>query len=104
YVGDQIIPVQAADIACFFSEEKANYLLTTGGERYLVESALDALETELDPEAFFRISRGAIVSRSAVQRVSRHFSGRLRVEMTPVPPFEPMVSRARVESFLRWLE
>ena len=104
YVGEQIIPVQTADIACFFSEEKANYLLTDSGERFLVESSLDALEADLDPEAFFRISRGAIVARHAVQRVHRHFSGRLRLSLQPAPPFEPTVSRARVDDFLKWLE
>ena len=104
YVGEQIIPVQTASIACFFSEEKANYLLTDGGERFLVETSLDSLEAELDPEAFFRSSRGAIVSRHAVQRVHRHFSGRLRLSLQPAPPFEPTVSRARVDDFLKWLE
>lgn len=104
YVGEQIIPLETMEIACFFAEEKSNYILTVSGERYLLDSSLDALEGELDPERFFRISRGAIVARSAVQRVIRHFSGRLRLEMRPVPPFEPMVSRARVDDFLRWLQ
>jgi DNA-binding LytR/AlgR family response regulator len=104
YVGDRIIPVRTDEIAGFFSEEKANYLFTGSGERYLVDSTLDALEGELDPERFFRISRGAIVARSAVRSVSRHFSGRLKLELDPAPPFEPTVSRARVDDFLKWLE
>jgi len=104
YVGEQIIPLQTERIACFFSEEKANYLLTDEGARYLVESTLDTLEQELDPDAFFRISRGAIISRAAVCSVNRHFSGRLRLELRPTPPFEPTVSRARVDDFLKWLE
>lgn len=104
HVGEQIIPVQADGIAAFFSEDKANYLLTEAGERYLVEFSLDALEAELDPGRFFRISRGAIVARSAVRSVNRHFSGRLRLDLQPAPPFEPTVSRARVDDFLKWLE
>ena len=104
YIGEQIIPVQAPQIAAFFSEEKSNYLYTFDGVRYLIESSLDALEDELDPERFFRISRGVIVSRQAVLSVSRHFSGRLRATLSPAPPFEPTVSRARVEDFLKWLE
>ena len=104
YVGERIIPVRTEEIAYFFSEEKANYLYTSDGARYLVEATLDALEGELDPERFFRISRGAIVARSAVRSVSRHFSGRLRLDLQPAPPFEPTVSRARVDDFLKWLE
>ena len=104
YVGDRIIPVQAERIAAFFSEGKANYLFTDTGERYLVDASLDALEADLDPERFFRIARGAIVSRSAVRSVSRHFSGRLKLDLQPAPPFEATVSRARVDDFLKWLE
>ena len=104
YVGEQIIPVRTDAIASFFSEEKSNYLLTDEGKRYLIESTMDSLEEELDPEAFFRIARGAIVSRRSVRSVSRHFSGRLRLDLQPNPPFEPTVSRARVEDFLKWLE
>ena len=104
YVGEQIIPVPTDRIAFFFAEEKANYLMTDEGARYLVETTLDTLEQDLDPERFFRASRGAIVARSAVKSVSRHFSGRLRLELKPAPPFEPTVSRARVDDFLKWLE
>lgn len=103
YVGERIIPIRTENIVGFFSEEKANYLFTDSGERYLVESTLDALEAELDPERFFRISRGAIVARSAVRSVFRHFSGRLKLDLRPNPPFEPTVSRARVDDFLQWL-
>ncbi len=104
YVGEQIIPVQTDRIACFFAEEKANYLLTDEGARYLVETTLDTLEQDLDPDRFFRVSRSAIVSRNAVKSVSRHFRGRLRLDLQPEPPFEPTVSRARVDDFLKWLE
>ena len=104
YVGERIIPIDTDRIAGFFSEEKANYLFTDTGERYLVESTLDSLEAELDPERFFRISRGAIAARSAVRSIYRHFSGRLKLDLRPTPPFEPTVSRARVDDFLKWLE
>ena len=103
-VGDQIIPVKVADIAFFYSEDKSNYLVMDSGERYLVDITLDALEGELDPEQFFRVTRGCIVARHAVRRVGRHFSGRLRLETIPAPPCEFTVSRARVDDFLKWLE
>ena len=77
--GDRIIPIQSSDIALFFSEDKANYLLTKNGERYLIESTIDSLEGELDPSKFYRISRGCIVAFSAIKSVSRTSTGRLVV-------------------------
>ena len=102
--GDRIIPVQSSDIALFFSEDKANYLLTKNGERYLIESTIDSLEGELDPSKFYRISRGCIVAFSAIKSVSRTSTGRLVVISQPASPVELTVSRGRVEGFIAWLE
>ena len=102
--GDRIIPIQSSDIALFFSEDKANYLLTKNGERYLIESTIDSLESELDPSKFYRISRGCIVALSAIKSVSRTSSGRLVVISQPASPVELTVSRGRVEGFIAWLE
>ena len=102
--GDRIIPIQSSDIALFFSEDKANYLLTKNGERYLIESTIDTLESELDPSKFYRISRGCIVALSAIKSVSRNATGRLVVVSQPSAPVELTVSRARAEGFISWLE
>lgn len=102
--GDRIIPIQSSNIALFFSEDKANYLLTKNGERYLIESTIDSLESELDPSKFYRISRGCIVAFSAIKSVSRTSSGRLVVISQPASPVELTVSRGRVEGFIAWLE
>ena len=102
--GDRIIPIQSSDIALFFSEDKANYLLTKNGERYLIESTIDSLESELDPSKFYRISRGCLVAFSAIKSVSRTSSGRLVVISQPASPVELTVSRGRVEGFIAWLE
>ena len=101
--GDRIIPIQSSDIALFFSEDKANYLLTKNGERYLIESTIDTLESELDPSKFYRISRGCIVALSAIKSVSRNSTGRLVVISQPSAPVELAVSRARAEGFISWL-
>lgn len=102
--GDRIIPVSAERIAYFFSEDKANYLMTKSGEKYIIDSTLDTLESELNPAEFFRISRNCIVAIGAIKSASSHGSGRLLLSVEPKAPFEMTVSRSRVEDFLSWLE
>ena len=102
--GDKIIPVGVEDIAYFFSEDKANYLMTHGGTRYIIESTMDTLEAELDPAMFFRISRGCIISLTAIVNVTRLISGKLLVKAKPAAPMELSVARPRVDDFLSWLE
>lgn len=103
-IGDRIIPVTAKEIAFFYSEAKANYLMTFKGDRYMIDSTLEQLEGQLNPAGFFRISRSAIVSRKAISEASRHLSGRLLLRTEPKAGFELTVSRARVDEFLNWLD
>lgn len=103
-LGDRIIPVSSKEIAYFYSEDKANYIMTDKGVSYIIESTLEQLEGKVKPESFFRISRGAIIAKPAIINARRHLSGRLKLETKPKAPFEVTVSRARVEEFLKWLE
>lgn len=103
-IGDRLIPVVFSDIAFFYSEEKANYLMMLSGEKYMIESTLDTLEDELDPKKFFRISRSCIVAFSAIKSVGRNVAGRLVVHTSPDAPSELTVSRSRVDDFISWLE
>ena len=103
-LGDKIIPVDIEDVAYFLSEDKSNSMMLSDGSRYIVDFTMDTLEHQLDPEKFFRISRGCIVARHAVKSVIRHFNGRLKLSAEPACDTELLVSRARVDDFLAWLE
>lgn len=103
-IGDRIIPVEVGEIAYFLSEDKSNSIVLLDGSRYIIDSTMDMLDHQLDPEEFFRISRGCIVSRHAVRSVIRHLNGRLKLTVEPKSEAELLVSRARVDDFLAWLE
>lgn len=104
YVGERIIPVQCSDVAYFYSEDKSNFVTLKSGDRYIIDSSIEAIEEEIDTSEFFRISRGCIVARDRIKAVSKHLSGRLKLSVDPAPNFEMTVSRARVEDFLKWLD
>ncbi|WP_300798453.1 LytTR family DNA-binding domain-containing protein [uncultured Alistipes sp.] len=101
---DRIVPVRTADIAYFYSEEKNTYLVTCDNNRYVMDLSLDILSEELDERSFFRISRNCIISMQAISSVVKYLGNRLKVIARPRPDFELVVSRSRVEDFLRWLE
>lgn len=101
---DRIIPLLTSSIAYIFSEDKNNYLVTFDGQKYIIDSSLDVIAEELDPEYFFRISRGCIVSMKAIDTIIKQMGGRLRLVVHPAPSFDMTVSRSRVDDFLKWLE
>lgn len=101
---DRIIPLQTSEIAYVYSEEKNNYLVTFDEHRYIIDSSLDVIGEELDPDKFFRISRSCIISMKAITSIVKQAGSRLRIVPKPDASFEMTVSRSRVEDFLAWLE
>ena len=47
--GDTLIPVDSKDIAYFYTEDKAVFLVTHENKRYIINYTLDKLETLIDP-------------------------------------------------------
>lgn len=103
-INDRIVPLNVSDIAYVYSEDKNNYLVTTDGQKYIIDSSLDVMNEELGPKNFFRISRSCIVSINSIKSIVKQPGGRLRINAYPAPPYEMTVSRSRVDDFLLWLE
>ena len=100
---DRIIPLKTSEIAYVYSEEKNNYLVTFDDQHYIIDSSLDMICDDLNPEQFFRVSRSCIISSKAIRSIIKQ-TGRLRIIADPDPSFEITVSRSRVDDFLTWLE
>ena len=101
---DRIVPLATDSIAYIYSEEKNNYLVTFDEKKYIIDSSLDDISEELNPETFFRISRSCVVSMKAIKSIIKQAGGRLKIMASPEPSFEMTVSRSRVDDFLLWLE
>ena len=105
-LNDRIVPVSVKDIAYFYSEAKNSFIVTRDGKSYVLDDSLDAIEAGLDPKAYFRISRGAIIAENVIDSASKLLGGRLRLTLIPgIPAHTDLtVSRARADAFLLWLE
>lgn len=101
---DQIIVLQVEEIAYFYAEDKATFIVSKAGKRYFSEYSLDHLEVQLNPKFFFRLSRGCIANIQAIKSVSKHFNSRLKVKLEPAYSEDILVSRIRVPDLLNWLE
>lgn len=102
--GDIYQHIETRDVAFFYSEEKYNYLHTFSGRRYIIDYTIDRLESILDPARFFRVSRGCIVNIDSIKKVSKYFTGRLKLEVYPDCPTDITVPRNRVKEFFNWMD
>lgn len=102
-IGTKIRSVEVVDIAYFFSEEKATFLVTKDGQSLPVEYSLDQLVSLLNPDRFFRVNRQFFVARPALHTIHTYSAGKLKLELTPPARAEVFVSLSRMSEFKDWL-
>ncbi|OGX89243.1 hypothetical protein BEN47_07540 [Hymenobacter lapidarius] len=104
-VGEHLKVVPIDQIAYFFSLEKATFLQTTEGRKYVVDYTMDQLETLLDPRRFFRLNRAYLAQQTAIQDIIHYTNSRLQTVLKPTAPdAQVLVSREKVNVFKSWLD
>ena len=104
-VGEHLKVVPVDQIAYFFSLEKATFLQTIEGRKFVVDYTMDQLETLLDPRRFFRLNRTYLAQQSAIQDIIHYTNSRLQTVLKPVAPdAQVLVSREKVNVFKSWLD
>jgi two-component system response regulator LytT len=101
---ERIIPLKLEDINLAHSENGIVTLYVKGDVRYHVNHTLEELEGMMNPDTFFKVNRQFIINRVAIQAAEHYFSRRLLVRMAVKAPGEIIVSKARTQAFLKWME
>ena len=102
--GTKLLTVLTSDIAYFFAQEKAVYLVTHDERKYITDFSIDKLIKMLDPIDFFQLNRQYISSIKSIQSVHQSFNGKLKVILLPNIDDEIVVSRERSSEFKKWLD
>ena len=102
--GQHLKLINIENIECFYSENKGTYLHTNEGRNYLLDSTLEHLEDELDPNVFFRINRKFYVNINAIKDMVSYTNSRLQIKLNSYNEQEVIVARERVKDFKAWLE
>lgn len=100
----KIIPLPVNDIAFFYLEITIVKILTHNNQSYYITSSLDDLERQLDPQAFYRANRQFLIHKIAIANIERYFSRKLSVKLKIDTPENIIVSKAKANEFLRWIE
>ncbi len=103
-IGQHLKLVNIDDIECFYSENKGTYLHTSEGRNYLLDTTLEALEEELEPQTFFRINRKFFINVNAIKDMVSYTNSRLQIKLNNYNEDEVIVARERVKDFKNWLE
>ena len=102
-IGQHLKVISVEEVECFFSENKGTYIHTFDNRNYLIESTLEILEQELDPNKFYRISRKFIIPITAIKEIVLFSNSRLKVILPSYNDEDVVVSREKVCHFKEWI-
>lgn len=99
----KLVPVSAKEVAYFAIRNGLVVLTTLAGQEYPFDQPLDELDSQVDPQFFFRANRQFLLARPSIVELESYFNGRLLVHLRPPAREEVVVSKPRVPDLKRWL-
>ncbi|WP_299444023.1 LytTR family DNA-binding domain-containing protein [uncultured Aquimarina sp.] len=103
-VGQHLKIFSVEEIECFYSENKGTYLHTNENRNYLIDTTLESLENELNPQQFYRVNRKFYININAIKDIISYTNSRLQIKLHHFNEQEIIVARERVKDFKDWLE
>lgn len=100
---DKLKSIDVNEIAYFIAQEKSVFLVLKSGPSYAIDFTLEKLETILNPDHFFRINRKFIVGISSISTMHFYSKSRVKIDLSPKPDTEAIVSTERSSKFKEWL-
>lgn len=101
---DKLIPLSIDSILYFFIENGLVYAKNKEGKNYLIDSKLEEIQEQLDPENYFRANRQFLIHRDSVKEIDYYFNGRLLVSLIQPTTEKLLISKERVTQFRKWFE
>lgn len=104
-IADKFKKIEIEEVSYFCACDKSVFMRTQDGASYGIDQSLDALESQLDPELFFRINRGYIISLKSIHQMISWSRSRVKLILNPEPEGkeEVVVSIDRSGDFKKWL-
>lgn len=101
---DQLIPLKTEKIAFFHIDTGVIKAVTSDNQSFLLDTKLDDIEHELDPNNFYRVNRQFIIHRDAITTIKYYFNGKLIVSINPAHKERIIVSKAKATEFKKWMD
>ena len=104
-IGQRLFFIPDTDVAYFAADNKIVFLIDKEGNRFVINTTMEKLETELNPKYFFRLNRKIIINASVIDQVKPYHSNRLKLQLKGISPQEEIIiSRERVSEFKQWAD
>ncbi|WP_299213667.1 LytTR family DNA-binding domain-containing protein [uncultured Dokdonia sp.] len=100
--GNGFVQIKVTELLYVYSQESITFGITAS-KRYIIDETIDQLFNSLDQNTFFRINRGQVVSKNAIQKIESYFNHRVKLSVANPRDQEFIVSRPKTSDFKEWM-
>ncbi|MFC4633532.1 LytR/AlgR family response regulator transcription factor [Dokdonia ponticola] len=100
--GAGFVQIKVSELLYVYSQESITFGVTAS-KRYIVDETIDQLFNTLDNSLFYRINRGQIIAKSAIQKIESYFNHRVKLSISNPRDQEFIVSRPKTSDFKEWM-
>ena len=100
--GSGLVQLKVSELLYAYSEDGITFGVRDD-KRFMIDETMDQLFQSLDPNAFFRINRGQLVSRASIKKIEPYFNHRIKIDISYAKDQEFIVSRLKTKEFKEWL-
>ena len=100
--GNGFVQVKVSDLLYCYSEDSITFGVTLN-KRFIIQETLDEFFSTLDPLTFFKINRGQVVAKAAIQKIDSYFNHRIKLSIANPRDQEFIVSRPKTGDFKNWM-
>ena len=100
--GSGFVQIKISELLYCYSEDSITFGITAN-KRFIIEETIDELFSSLDQNIFYRINRGQIIAKTAIQKIDPYFNHRVKLALTNPRDQEFIVSRPKTSDFKKWM-
>ncbi len=100
--GNGFVQIRISDLLYCYSQESITFGVTSS-KRHIIDETMDQLFSSLDHDQFYRINRGQIISKHAIQKIDSYFNHRVKLSIANPRDQEFIVSRPKTSDFKKWM-
>lgn len=100
--GSGFLQIKTSELGYCYSEDSITFGVVSG-KRYIINETIDELFDTLDHNQFYKINRGQIVAKTAIQKIDPYFNHRVKLSITNPRDQEFIVSRPKTSDFKEWM-
>jgi len=101
--GSGFVQIRISELVYVYSQDSITFGVTFQNKRYIIDETMDQLFNSLDETKFYRINRGQIIAKLAVEKIDPYFNHRVKLSIANPRDQEFVVSRQKTSDFKQWM-